>query len=227
MGTLNTYFVLRTLYECIDPDGDIIKFRLSCPMSPSRMLINLAACFTTLSMLTFKIARTSRGVTPVTPGATYMYAGTLGRPRANQVRVREPEAAGGGKIAGQCQSMYMRQQACALTVLMTERLHGSSSRSSRRVSRKPTATPHRFARGPALRRYALQPYNEPRLRRCTTFSRIRIPTCTVRQRTRFPCERATFVAAAPSDELAMAVPRRLPLIPPASINNTRRISRPT
>jgi hypothetical protein len=72
MGTLNTYFVVRSLYECIDPDGDIIKFRLSCPMSPSRMLINLAACFTTLSMLTFKIARTSHAVAPITPATGHL-----------------------------------------------------------------------------------------------------------------------------------------------------------
>ena len=58
MGTMNTYLVLRSLYECIDPENDIIKFGLACPMSPSRMLLNLASCLTTLSMLTFKIART-------------------------------------------------------------------------------------------------------------------------------------------------------------------------
>ena len=58
MGTLNTYVVVRSLYECIDPANDVHKFRLECPMSPSRMLINLAACFTSLSMLAFKIART-------------------------------------------------------------------------------------------------------------------------------------------------------------------------
>ncbi len=62
MGSLNTYFVVRSLYECIDPANDIQKFRLECPMTPSRMLINLASCFTTLSMLTFKIARTFHAV---------------------------------------------------------------------------------------------------------------------------------------------------------------------
>ena len=62
MGTLNTYFVVRTLYECIDPANDVTKFRLACPMSPSRMVINLAACFTTVSMLLYKIARTQRTV---------------------------------------------------------------------------------------------------------------------------------------------------------------------
>jgi hypothetical protein len=74
MGSLNTYFVVRSLYECIDPANDIYKFRLECPMSPSRMLINLAACFTTLSMLTFKIARTLQAIdcfanAPVSVGA--------------------------------------------------------------------------------------------------------------------------------------------------------------
>ena len=62
MGTLNTYFVVRSLYECIDPANDIHKFRLECPMSPSRMLINLASCFTSLSMLAFKIARMRHAV---------------------------------------------------------------------------------------------------------------------------------------------------------------------
>ena len=62
MGGFNTYFVVRSLYECIDPANDIHTFRLECPMAPSRMLLNLAACFTTLSMLAFKIARAQHAV---------------------------------------------------------------------------------------------------------------------------------------------------------------------